>query len=159
MFCHFPFNYTKNIYFKIKQIFIYLNFYWSTDSQSFLLCNKVNQLYIFVYPLFYRLFSHIGHYKVLSRLPRAIQQVLVSYLFYIQWCVYVCPNLPIYPSPSYPLLAICVHSISATLLLFCKQAHLYLFLFVFRFHIFFFLILLLTNSKIINLGQNVLYLI
>ena len=36
--------------------------------------------------------SHIGYYKVLSRVPCAIQQVLVDYLFYIQWCVYVNPN-------------------------------------------------------------------
>jgi len=33
--------------------------------------NKVNQLYI--YPLFFRFFSHIGHYRVLSRVPCAIQ--------------------------------------------------------------------------------------
>ena len=32
---------------------------------------------------FFRLFSHIGHYRVLSRVPCAIQQVLISYLFYI----------------------------------------------------------------------------
>ena len=47
--------------------------------------------------LFFRFFSHIGHYRVLSRVPCAIQQVLISYLFYIQQCVYVHPNLPIYP--------------------------------------------------------------
>ena len=61
--------------------------------------NKVNQLYIYIYLLFWRFFSHIGHYRVLSRVPRAIWQVLISYLFYIQQCVYVNPNLPIYPSP------------------------------------------------------------
>ena len=27
--------------------------------------NKVNQLYIYIYPLFFRFFSHIGHYRVL----------------------------------------------------------------------------------------------
>ena len=48
---------------------------------------------------FLRFFSHIGHYRVLSRVPCAIQQVLISYLFYIQQCVYVNPNLPTYPSP------------------------------------------------------------
>ena len=48
----------------------------------FLLYSKVNQLYVYIYPL-------------LSRVPCAIQQVLMSYLFYI--VVYICqtqsPNL------------------------------------------------------------------
>ena len=44
--------------------------------------------------------SHIGHYQILSRVPWAIQQVLVRYLFYIECCVYVNPNLPICPSPT-----------------------------------------------------------
>ena len=39
--------------------------------------------------------------RVLSRVPSAIQQVLISYLFYIQQCVCVNPNLPIYPSPTH----------------------------------------------------------
>ena len=34
-----------------------------------------------------------SHYRVLSRVPCAIQQVLISYLFYIQQCVYVSPNI------------------------------------------------------------------
>ena len=36
----------------------------------------------------YRFFSHISHYRALSRISCAIQQVLISYLFYIQYCVY-----------------------------------------------------------------------
>ena len=35
--------------------------------------SKVNQLCIYISPLFFRLFSHIGHYRVLSRVPCAIQ--------------------------------------------------------------------------------------
>ena len=69
---------------------------------QFQVYSKVNQLYIYIYPLFFfflRFFSHICHYRLLSRVPCAIQQVLISYLFYIQQCVYVNPNLPIYPSP------------------------------------------------------------
>ena len=61
--------------------------------------SKVNQLYIYIYPLFFRFFVHTGHYRVVSRVPCAKQQVLISYLFYIQQCVYLNPNLPIYPSP------------------------------------------------------------
>ena len=68
----------------------------------FLLYNRVNLLYIHIYPLFFRFYSHIGHYRVLSRVPCAVQQILISYLFYIQQCVYVSPNLPIYPSPLFP---------------------------------------------------------
>ena len=44
---------------------------------------KVTQLYIYMYPLFFRFFSHIGHYRILGRVPCAVQQVLISYLFYI----------------------------------------------------------------------------
>ena len=57
-------------------------------------------IYIYIYPLFFRFFSYTGHYRVLSRVPCAIQQVLISYLFYIQQYVYVNPNLSIYPFPS-----------------------------------------------------------
>ena len=31
---------------------------------------------------FFRFFSHLGHYVVLSSIPYAMQQVLISYLFY-----------------------------------------------------------------------------
>ena len=40
------------------------------------------RLYIYIYPLFFSFSSHIGHYRVLSRVPCAVQQVLISYLFY-----------------------------------------------------------------------------
>ena len=85
---------------------------------KFQVYSKVNRLYVYIYPLFFRFFSHIGHYRVLSRVPCAIQQVLICYLFYIQQCVYVSPNLPIYPSASYPLVTISLFSVSVTLLLF-----------------------------------------
>ena len=32
---------------------------------------------------FFKLFSHIGHYRVLSRVPYALQYVLISNLFYM----------------------------------------------------------------------------
>ena len=60
----------------------------------------VIQLRMYTYPFPFGFFSHIGHYTVLSRLPCAIQQVLVTYLFCIQQCIYVNPNL-IYPSPQH----------------------------------------------------------
>ena len=61
--------------------------------------SKVNQLYIYIFPFFSRFFSHLGYYRILSIFPCAIQQVLISYLFHIQQCVHVNPNLLIYPSP------------------------------------------------------------
>ena len=44
---------------------------------------KVIQLYIHIYSFFFRFFSRIGYYRVLSRVPCAIQYVVVVYLFYI----------------------------------------------------------------------------
>ena len=49
---------------------------------------------------FFRFFAHIGYYKVLSRVFCAMWQVLITYLFYIQRCVYVNSNFSIYPSTS-----------------------------------------------------------
>ena len=68
---------------------------------QFLLYNKVNQLYVYIYPFFLGFPSHLGHHRVLSRVPCAIQQVLISYLFYTQCqqCIYVNPKLPIHPPP------------------------------------------------------------
>ena len=54
---------------------------------QFQVCSKVNLLCIYIYPLFLRFFSHIGHYKVLSRVSCAMQQVLISYLSYMQQCI------------------------------------------------------------------------
>ena len=36
--------------------------------------------------------------RILSRVPCSIQWVLISYLFYVWQCVYVSPNIPMYPS-------------------------------------------------------------
>ena len=39
-------------------------------------------IYRYIYN-FFRFFSHIGYYKILSIVPCAIQYILVVYLFYI----------------------------------------------------------------------------
>ena len=47
--------------------------------------NKVIELYIYLYPLFFRFFSHIGHYRALGRVPCAIlycRSLLVVYFIY-----------------------------------------------------------------------------
>ena len=47
--------------------------------------NKVIQLHRYLHPLFFRLFSYIGHYRVLSRVPCAIfycRSLLVIYFMH-----------------------------------------------------------------------------
>ena len=92
---------------------------------QFLLYKKENQLYIYICPLFFGFTSHLGHHKVLSRVPCAIQLVLVliSYLFYThcQQCICVNPTLPIHSHPPLsPLVSIRLFSMSLSLFLFCK---------------------------------------
>ena len=74
----------------IKCSFFFPNFYWSCFAMlcQFLLYSKVNRLYVYTYPLFLRFPSHFSHHRSLSRVPCAIQQVLISYFFYTQQCVY-----------------------------------------------------------------------
>jgi len=43
--------------------------------------SSVIQLYIYKYLFFFKLFSHVGDYRILSRVSCAIQEVLVSFLF------------------------------------------------------------------------------
>ena len=52
----------------------------------FSLCSKMskmNQWYIYIYPLPFRFPSHLGHHRALSRAPCEIQHVLIIYLFYV----------------------------------------------------------------------------
>lgn len=60
-------------------------------------------VYIFIYICFFRFFLLVSYYKILSRVPYAMQKVLIGCLFYIQECTYVNPELLIYPSPPFPL--------------------------------------------------------
>ena len=71
---------------------------------QFLLYSKMNQLYIYIYPLPFGSPSYSGYCSALSRVPCAIQYVLISYVFYTQYqqCIYVNSNLPIPPTPSRP---------------------------------------------------------
>ena len=49
---------------------------------------KVIHLYIYMHFFFVKFLSHLGYYRILSRVPCAIQCVLVGYLFSIETCVY-----------------------------------------------------------------------
>ena len=80
--------------------------------------SKVIQLYTCIYSFFFRLFSHTGYYRILSRDPCAIQQVLVGYLFYIQQDVHAHPTLLILSLPLphiSPLVTINLFSVSLSL--------------------------------------------
>ena len=107
-------------------------------------CNKIPQMYTFflievqliynvvlvsgvqqsdsaIYIFFFRFFSLIDYYKILSIFPCATQQVLVGYLFYVQQCVCVNPKLLIYPAPLptfSPLVTISLFSMYVGLFLF-----------------------------------------
>ena len=63
--------------------------------------SKMNLLYIHIYPLFFRSFSHIGYYRILSIVPYAIQWVLISYLFICR-SVYMSILISQFSSPSLP---------------------------------------------------------
>ena len=62
-------------------LLIFLEYSWFTELCWFQVYSKVNQLY--VCPFFFRSFSPICHYRVLSRVACAMHLVLTSYLFYI----------------------------------------------------------------------------
>ena len=66
---------------------------------QFLLCNNLYQLYVYIYPLFFRFPSHLGHRRALSRVPCPMQQLSISFLSYTQQCICVNPD-PIHPTPA-----------------------------------------------------------
>ena len=59
-----------------------INFYWSIVSLQCcisLLYSKMNQPYLYLYPLAFGFPSHSGHHSVLSRVPGAIHYVLIQF--------------------------------------------------------------------------------
>ena len=67
--------------------FFFLNiikFYWSIAT---LQC-WVNHPCIYIYPLSFGFPSHLGHHKALSIVPLAIQEALISYVFWL--CISTC---------------------------------------------------------------------
>ena len=72
----------RHIYFFLKKIF----FNWILVDLQRVLVSGVQQsdsvIHIRV-PTVFSFFSHMGHYRILSRVPCAIQQILINYLFYI----------------------------------------------------------------------------
>ena len=54
-----------------------LEYSWFTMLSWFQAYSKLNQLYIYIYPLLFRFFSHIGHHRVLRRVPYALLLLLL----------------------------------------------------------------------------------
>ena len=84
--------------------FIFIEVYCSCFTMlcQFQLYHKVNQLYVYIHPLFFGFPFHSGHHRALSGVPYAIQQALGSYLSYTQsqQCILVNPNFPTHPTLS-----------------------------------------------------------
>ena len=56
------------------------------------------EAHLYIYPFFFRFFSHINYYRILNIVPCAIQWILMYYM-YMFACVYVNTKLLIHPSP------------------------------------------------------------
>ena len=104
---------------------------------AFSLCISPVSSFFFLFFIEVELFYNVVLVSTVqqSGVPCAIQQVLISYLFYTYWWIYVNPNLPIHTSrPCFPrLVCICLFSTSVSLFLPCKLVHLFHFS---RFHIY-----------------------
>ena len=120
------------LFIQLFYLFIFLLYYKSVQliySVVFLLQSEKSPLYTHMYSFFFKFYSHVGHFRVLNRVPCAVQQVLTSDLFYVYLCVYVSSNLPVYPHSLCLLVSTSLFSTSVTQFLFCKQIH------FLRFHI------------------------
>ena len=63
---------------------------------QFLPYSKINQLYVYIYPLVFGFPSDLGHHRALSRVSSAIQQIQFSSLYIV---VYICQSQFIQPPP------------------------------------------------------------
>ena len=61
---------------------------------SFLLYSKVNQLYVYIYSLFFVFPSHLGHHRALSRVPCALKRFSLV-IYFIHRINSVCISIPI----------------------------------------------------------------
>ena len=114
---------------------------------QFLLYNKVNQLYIYIYPHISSLLhlppsqplypNPLGGHKAPNCSPCAMQLLPTSYLFYIWQCIYVHATLSLRPSlPFFLPVSSSPLSTSVSLFLSCPQVLQNHFFFFFRFHIY-----------------------
>ena len=71
-------------------VFLFLKFnfifYWNIVDLQCCISSGVQQsdyLHIYIYASFFRFFSYIGYYRIFSKVPCHIEEVLVDYLSYI----------------------------------------------------------------------------
>ena len=58
---------------RLKKVFFFFLEYSCFTISQFLLYSKVNQAYVYIYPLFLGFPSHLGHHRALSRVSDVIQ--------------------------------------------------------------------------------------
>ena len=77
--------------------------FFSTEppGKSIYVCIYMNT-YMYICAFFFRFFSHIDYYEILSRVPCTIQWVLVGCLFYGDVYMLI-PNSSLVPPPTFPL--------------------------------------------------------
>ena len=71
-----------------------------------------------MYPLFFRFYSHIGHYRVLSSISCAIQQILQLSVLYKVVCICQSQSPSLSLPPLSPLVTVSSFSVSVHLFLF-----------------------------------------
>ena len=106
---------------------------------QFLLYNKVNQLYMYIYPHISSLPSSLSHPSRWSQSTELISLCYAAashYLFYIWQCIYVHATLSLRPSLYFPLpLSSSPFSMSASLFLSFPQVHQNYFYFTFYIYV------------------------
>ena len=99
-------------YFHFFYVLKFLLQYSCFTMLCYLLLYKGNQLHVYIYPFFWGFPSHLGHHRTMSRVPCAIQQVLISYFLYIVAIVHICQSQsPNSSHPTIPPASICLFSV------------------------------------------------
>ena len=96
--------------------------YWRiSDLQSCVSGAQQSDSVTYIFNLF-QILSHIGYYRILSRVAYAISEVLFSYLFYILLVCVCSSQFLMYPSPCHvsPLVIISLFSECESLFLYFK---------------------------------------
>ena len=76
---------------------------FSCFTTQFLSYSKVNQLYMYVWPLFFRFFSRIGRYRALNRAPCAVFSLVLYFVYKISnVCISVAVSPAVPPPPWCP---------------------------------------------------------
>ena len=75
------------IVYNILKVYIIYHILYITYISYIMYIRHVLYILYFLYTctlFFFQIFSLIGYYKILSRAPHGLQQVVLAYLFYIQ---------------------------------------------------------------------------